>query len=231
MTSGAVELVIFDCDGVLLNTEEIASGACVEALARLGMHLTLHEYAARYSGRPVAEAWRQVEADYGRALPAGFRQTVDAEVNSRFRDAIAPIEGVRELLDWHTKNQLARRCVASSTNLPDLEANLAQAGLSKFFAPSIFSVAQVRRGKPAPDVFLFAASQMGADPARCLVIEDSIAGVSAARRAGMRVIGFSGGAHTTSGHDARLLEHGAATVVATMADLRELLQSSTTSRR
>ena len=219
MSGVAFDLVIFDCDGVLINSEEIASGVCVEALAELGMNLTLQQYAARYSGRPVADAWRQVETDHGKPLPEGFREKVDAEVLRRFSLSLEPIEGVVETLSA----MRLPRCVASSTTLHLLKSNLVQVGLSPFFDPSIFSVSQVRRGKPAPDVFLFAASQMGADPHRCLVIEDSAAGVAAARRAGMQAIGFSGGGHTAPDHAERLNREGASRVVGDLRDLAPLL--------
>jgi HAD superfamily hydrolase (TIGR01509 family) len=214
-----IDLVIFDCDGVLLNTEEIASAVCVEALADLGMHLTLHQYAARYSGRPVADAWRQVESDLGKPLPEGFRERVDAKVLQRFSEALEPIDGVVDLLSA----MRGPRCVASSTTLDLLRQNLARARIVDHFAPSIFSVSQVKRGKPAPDVFLFAASQMGADPHRCLVIEDSAAGVAAGKRAGMHVIGFSGGGHATDDHAERLTGQGAGRVVRHMRELHGLL--------
>lgn len=210
-----VDLVIFDCDGVLINSEELASAVCAEALAELGMQLTLQQYAARYSGRPVADAWWQVEADYKQPLPEGFREKVDAEVLRRFSLHLEPLDGVHEVLS----NMALPRCVASSTSLHHLTSNLAQVGLGRYFEPSIFSVSQVKRGKPAPDVFLYAASQMGADPHRCLVIEDSQAGITAARRAGMRVIGFSGGGHTAPDHAERLTAAGAMRVVRTMSEL------------
>ena len=209
------ELVIFDCDGVLINTEEIASAACVEALAELGMCLSLHQYAARYSGRPVADAWLQVEADHGAPLPQGFRERVDAQVLKRFSELLEPIDGVAELV----ASLQTAKCVASSTQLPLLHQNLTQAGLAQYFPSAIFSASQVRRGKPAPDVFLFAASQMGADPAHCLVVEDSAAGVQAARRAGMSVIGFSGGGHTAHDHAERLQAAGAFSVIKSMHEL------------
>ena len=219
MSGVAFDLVIFDCDGVLINSEEIASGVCVEALAQLGMHLTLQQYAARYSGRPVADAWRQVETDHGKPLPDSFREKVDTEVLRRFSVSLEPMEGVVDVL---TALRLPR-CVASSTTLHLLKSNLVQVGLSPFFDPSVFSVSQVKRGKPAPDVFLFAASQMGADPHRCIVIEDSAAGVAAARRAGMRAIGFSGGGHTAPDHAERLTAEGASEVVRAMRELAPLL--------
>ena len=115
------------------------------------------------------------------------------------------------------------RCVASSTGLPLLRQNLDRTGLLPFFDPGVFSVTQVKRGKPAPDVFLYAASQMGADPSRCIVVEDSLAGVTAARRAGMDVIGFMGGGHSSPALRATLMQAGARRIAASAAELAPLL--------
>jgi HAD superfamily hydrolase (TIGR01509 family) len=216
MTLPHFDLVIFDCDGVLINSEELASEICIEAVKEVGLNLTMHEYADRYAGNPVAEIWRMVERDAGRSLPEGFQGRVDEMVFRRFSTDLAVIEGVVELLEAarHPK------CVASSTQLPRLRQNLGKVGLLDHFDPHIFSGSQVKRGKPAPDVFLYAASQMGADPAHCLVIEDSLTGVTAARRAGMNVIGFCGGGHASPGLEKRLRDAGAIDVVRSMHDIR-----------
>jgi HAD superfamily hydrolase (TIGR01509 family) len=219
-TAHGFDLVIFDCDGVLINSEEIASQVCAEAVVELGMTMTAHDYASRYAGMPVAEAWLRVEQDSGAPLPTGFREKVDAEVRRRFELELAPIDGMVDVL----RSSPHPRCVASSTRLPLLEKNLSQTGLIDFFAPGVFSVTQVKRGKPAPDVFLYAASQMGADPSRCIVVEDSIAGVTAAFRAGMQVIGFMGGGHSTPSLRASLEQAGAGQIAATAADLRRILK-------
>lgn len=213
------DLVIFDCDGVLINSEELASEICIEAVKEVGLNLTMHEYADRYAGNPVAEIWRMVERDAGRSLPDGFQGRVDEMVFRRFSTELATITGVVEVLEA-LKNP---RCVASSTQLPRLRENLGKVGLLDHFDPHVFSGSQVKRGKPAPDVFLYAASQMGADPAHCLVIEDSLTGVTAARRAGMNVVGFCGGGHASPGLQKRLHEAGAVKVVGSMAEIGELL--------
>jgi len=197
---------------VLINSEELASETCVEAVRELGLHLTPHQYADRYAGHPVNEIWRRVEEDSGRALPEGFRERVDLAVRSRFETELQAIAGVADLLSELNHP----RCVASSSHLNLLQANLARTGLIDHFDPHIFSGSQVKRGKPAPDVFLYAASQMGADPYRCLVIEDSMAGVTAARRAGMHAIGFAGGGHASEVLHERLLAAGAREVFGSM---------------
>jgi len=209
------ELIIFDCDGVLINSEELASEVCVTAVAELGLHLTPQQYADRYAGNPVAEIWKRVAHDIGRELPEGFRERVDQLVRKRFETELSPIEGVADVLTALDHP----RCVASSTQLPLLKANLERVGLIQHFDPHVFSGSQVKRGKPAPDVFLYAASQMGADPAHCLVIEDSLAGVTAARRAGMHVIGFTGGGHISHDLDSRLKTAGAFDTFKSMHDL------------
>ncbi len=211
------DLIIFDCDGVLINSEELASEICIEAVKEVGLNLTLHEYADRYAGNPVAEIWRMVERDAGKPLPEGFQGRVDQMVFKRFSTELAPIHGVVDVLEASRHP----RCVASSTQLPRLRENLGQVGLLDHFDPHVFSGSQVKRGKPAPDVFLYAASQMGCDPAHCLVIEDSLTGVTAARRAGMNVIGFAGGGHVSPGLEKRLREAGAIDVVRTMREVGE----------
>lgn len=217
MSRPTFNLVIFDCDGVLINSEQLASEICIEAVKEVGLDLTMHEYADRYAGHPVAEIWRMVERDAGRPLPPGFQGRVDEMVVRRFSADLAPIPGVVDVL------QASRhpRCVASSTQLPRLRANLGQVGLLDHFDPHVFSGSQVKRGKPAPDVFLYAASQMGADPAHCLVIEDSLTGVTAARRAGMHVVGFCGGGHASPGLARRLRDAGALDVVHSMTEVAE----------
>lgn len=213
------DLVIFDCDGVLINSEEIASHVCAEAVAELGLIMTPYDYASRYAGMPVAEAWRRVEADSGRPLPEGFRDRVDTEIRRRFDIELAAIDGMADVL----RESPHPRCVASSTRLPLLQKNLTKTGLIDFFAPGVFSVTQVKRGKPAPDVFLYAASQMGADPSRCIVVEDSVAGVTAGRRAGMEVIGFMGGGHSSPSIKASLEQAGARRIAANAGVLRSFL--------
>ncbi len=215
----SVQLVIFDCDGVLIDSETIANQVCVEHVSRLGLHMTMQEFAAEYSGSPVRDIWRRVEERIGATISDAFRKQVDDEVHRRFESDLKEMEGVFDVL-----NQiLVPKCVASSTGLVKLKKNLTQVGLHESFDPGIFSASQVARGKPSPDVFMFAASQMGADPGHCLVIEDSVAGVKAARRAGMRVIGFSGGGHTLGDHDRKLLDVGAEHVVSSMKALNSSL--------
>lgn len=219
MSAHKYDLVIFDCDGVLINSEELASEICIEAVKEVGLSLTMHEYADRYAGNPVAEIWKMVERDAGRPLPEGFQGRVDKMVFARFSTELAVIHGVVDVLEAIRQP----RCVASSTQLPRLKENLGKVGLLEHFDPHVFSGSQVKRGKPAPDVFLYAASQMGADPGQCIVIEDSLTGVTAARRAGMNVIGFCGGGHASPGLRQRLRDAGALHVAETMQEIGEII--------
>jgi HAD superfamily hydrolase (TIGR01509 family) len=218
-------LIIYDCDGTLIDSETIAGQVVHRAIAGFGLPYTLNDYNAAFTGVPAARSWDMLEEEYGQPFPAGTRDRVDAEIHRRFAEELTLVAGVRaavEALDLP-------RCVASSTGMPVLRRNMAHVGLMDLFDPHIFSATQVKRGKPAPDVFLYAASQMGHDPSECIVIEDSVNGVKAARRAGMRVLGFTGAGHAFDGLADRLMAAGAVQVVPHMDDLpstiRQLLST------
>lgn len=215
-------LVIFDCDGTLIDSEVIATSIDAEAMTRLGMTISPLEFATRFTGTPHREMWRLIEIDYGRPLPAGFLEDLHEISLKRFAAELRVIEGVHDAVAAVDALGVPR-CIASSTGLESLRRNLGTTGLIDVFDPHVFSASQCRRGKPAPDVFLYAASQMGSDPADCLVVEDSVNGVRAARRAGMPVIGFTGGGHVDEGLGARLLDAGAAVVLSGMADLPRIV--------
>lgn len=212
-------LTIFDCDGTLIDSEGIASSVCAEALSALGVPYSTAMFAERYAGMPARATWDHIRATYNVAFPDGFNDAINREIHRRLDAEVLAVEGARAAVAAVE----GPRCVASSTGLVQLRRNLTTAGLIDLFGDHVFSVSQVRRGKPAPDVFLYAASQMGADPAETIVIEDTVAGVTAARRAGMRVIGFTGANHGGPGLDDRLRSAGAIAIVAAMAELPPLL--------
>jgi HAD superfamily hydrolase (TIGR01509 family) len=213
------DLVIFDCDGVLIDSELI--GVRVEAaeLARIGIEVAESEILTRYVGMSAAAMFRALETEHGRALPEDFGALLQARIDAAFERELQAIPGIHETLD----RLQAAICVASSSTLARLRHSLGLTGLYARFAPNVFSAEQVANGKPAPDLFLHAAARMGCPPARCLVIEDSISGVRGAVAAGMRVWGFIGGGHCANGHDGRLRDAGAETVFGHMADLPALL--------
>ncbi|MFF4329079.1 HAD family hydrolase [Streptomyces sp. NPDC001591] len=209
-----IELVIFDCDGVLVDSERIAARVQVALGAELGWPITEDEVVDRFIGRSHAAIREQVAAQLGEDMAATWserfeqlhREAVDAE--------IAPVEGLPEALDALT----LPTCVASSGSHAKMRHTLGRTGLYERFAGRIFSAAEVAHGKPAPDLFLHAARQMGADPATCLVIEDSQPGVHAARAAGMRSFGYAGGLTP-----AERLEGPGTTVFSDMRELPKLI--------
>jgi HAD superfamily hydrolase (TIGR01509 family) len=186
--SGATRLVIFDCDGVLVDSEPIAVRVETGILNRLGMPLSESEVVRRFVGRPPSVMRAAVEDHVGHPLPAEWLREWRELYDTAYDRELGPIDGIEEALDQIT----LPNCVASSSEPGPLRHKLQLAGLYDRFAGRIFSASQVQHGKPAPDLFLFAAAEMGADPAECVVVEDSQAGVQAARAAGMDVLAYAG---------------------------------------
>lgn len=213
--------ILYDCDGTLIDSEHIAGSVCAAALTSIGYPITMEAFNARFNGVPVAETWAILRSEIAEPLPPGFNDAINAEIQRRMAIELRPVPGAEEAIRMIGGN----RAVASSTSLEPLWRNLRKTGLAGLFEPHIYSATQVRRGKPAPDVFLFAASQIGVDPAHAVVIEDSVAGVTAARRAGMPVIGFSGASHGLPGLNERLGQAGAALVIQHMADLPDAVET------
>ena len=214
-SAGAFDLVIFDCDGVLVDSEVIACEAVSAALAAIGHALSADAVAERFVGMSNKDMYAVLERDRGAPLPTDFDAAMNRIAAERFAQELQPMAGLELAL-----SQLAqRRCVASSSTPAQLARKLDWTGLSRWFDGAVFSAAQVARGKPAPDIFLHAAERMGVAPAQSLVIEDSAPGIVAAKAAGMIAVGFTGGAHCRPGHADRLTAAGADLV---FADMREL---------
>ena len=213
--NATVDLVIFDCDGVLVDSEVISCRAHAETLTRHGYTITSDQVLQRFLGRSMRQATLEIEAELGRSLPEDFHTQVYAEIFRSFAESLEATPHINEVLAAITRPV----CVASSGPPEKISASLNRVGLYDRFAPHIFSAVQVRKGKPAPDLFLFAAEQMRTSPKRCLVIEDSVAGVTGARAAGMTVLGFHGGSHCPPGHAGMLRTAGA---TATFDDMRQL---------
>jgi len=211
----AIDLVIFDCDGVLVDSEVISCRAHAETLTRHGYPITAEQVLQRFLGVSDREARLIVETEMRRALPDDFEIEMKQAALQLYADHLHLIPHVAETVAAIG----LPKCVASSGTPEKIRHGLTRAGLYDRLAPNIFSAVQVKRGKPAPDLFLFAAEQMGAAPARCMVIEDSVAGVTAARAAGMTVLGFCGGSHCRDGHAATLRAAGAH---GTFDDMRQL---------
>ena len=215
MIASRFELVIFDCDGVLVDSEPIINQAHAHVLTACGYPINEQDLVERFCGMSDPEMLDIIEREWGRALPTSYAERVGLMIEAGFRQSLAPIEGVAEALDSLT----LPICVASSSSLEQIRQKLKITALLGRFGERLFSATMVARGKPAPDLFLYAAERLATAPDRCLVIEDSPAGIDAARAAGMTAIGFCGGSHCGPEHRARLQEHGAALVVDDMHEL------------
>ena len=208
--SNPIRLVIFDCDGVLVDSERVAVRIDVVMLAELGWVMTEAEVVERFMGRTDEYMVSQIEAHLGRPLPANWEEPFQRLYREAFEAGLQPVPGILEVLDEIP----TPTCVASSCTHERLRYTLGLTGLYTRFVGRIFSAGDVAQGKPAPDLFLHAANRMGADPSECAVVEDSRYGIEAARAAGMRAFGYAGG--LTPRH--RL--EGIGTVV--FQDMREL---------
>ncbi len=216
--SGAA-LVIFDCDGVLIDSEIIACRVETRGLRRLGIEMSEAEVSRRFTGVRAQEMYQIISDEFGVDIPPDHKDHVKAEIRACFDGELRAVAGTHELLD-----RLATpRCVASSSDPDWLRQALILVDLHHRLADAIFSGRMVEHGKPAPDLFLLAAERMDVAPADCVVVEDSIAGVQAGVAAGMRVLGFTGGTHCAPEHGARLAGEGAEVVFADMAGLAERL--------
>ncbi len=210
-------LIIFDCDGVLVDSEIIASEVNLEIVKDLGMDLTLDELSQRYSGLTADNIFAQVAEELNKPLPQDIAERSDKMLDEALRQSLQAVEGVHEMLDV-MEDAL---CICSNSTTPRLEQNLKLTNLLDRFQPHIFSAVEVRQNlpKPSPDVFLHAAETLGATPAQSIVIEDSSHGVEGAVAAGMRVIGFVGASHSYVGHSEKLMDAGAETTVSKLSDV------------
>jgi D-ribulokinase len=214
------DVVIFDCDGVLVDSEVIALAVTRRMLGEAGLRLSDEETRERFLGMRQDSGLRRVEAELGTPLPKAFPSDLSREILATFERELKGVEGVRQAV----MGLRARVCVASSSAPERLRFALRVTDYETLFAPNIFSAAEVSRGKPHPDLFLYAARAMGASPRDCLVIEDSVAGVMAARAAGMTVFGFVGGSHFSGPEQAaELTAAGADLIFDDMARLPEIL--------
>ncbi len=215
------EAVVFDCDGVLIDSEMIAARASADELTRLGFPITVEQCIQRFTGRPDREMKAELEEEFGRPIPKAYDENVHARISEAYVTELKILPGLKDALATITEPI----CVASSSMPDKIRLGLESVGIYDRFAPNIVSASMVARGKPEPDVFIFAAGWLRVSPKRCLVIEDSVAGVRAAVRAGMMVLGFGGGSHFGPGDKARLLEAGAFQVIDSMDALPGVLRS------
>ncbi len=208
------DLIIFDCDGVLVDSEVLSCRCLSKVLASYGIDLGLDQALDLFLGRSMTAVVEHYAA-LGRPIPEQFSAELTAGVRAAFTSALGPIEGVSSVLE----GLQIPHCVASSSDVDRVSLSLSLTGLAPHFDNRLYTSQMVERGKPAPDLFLHAAERMQADPRRTLVIEDSISGVEAGKAAGMTVWGFVGGSHYQSRDGKAILrEAGADRVFGRMAD-------------
>lgn len=215
-------LVIFDCDGVLVDSEAISVEVLLDVLAEAGCPMTAEEGYRRFLGRSIASIVRTLSEEEGLTLTDAHLQSIRARLRQRFTEDLRPIPGVAE-----TVPRLGLPvCVASSSQPDRIRHSLELTGLWPLFAPHVFSATEVARGKPAPDLFLHAARTMEVAPAECVVVEDSPAGIRAAQAAGMAVVGFTGGSHTVpAGLKESIAALAPSAIIGDMTDLTRTIEA------
>jgi HAD superfamily hydrolase (TIGR01509 family) len=215
-----VTLLIFDCDGVLVDSELIALEILADMLAELGWRMTPAECRARFMGKATRDVLNEIEAGLGRPVPADFGEEMKTKLFARLRRELQPVRDIRDVV----AGLAYPVCVASSSQPERIALSLEVTGLAPLFEGRVFSAAEVEHGKPAPDLFLHVAARMEVAPREAIVIEDSPVGVIAARRAGMGVIGFAGGSHADPTLTSLLGGAGAQEVLTQMKDLPEAIE-------
>ncbi len=194
------ELVIFDCDGVLVDSEPLANRVLSECFQAAGFPISYETCVAEMVGLPLPRCFELATEWHGKAVPDDFFDTVQDRTYEAIRRELQPVPGIRDAIEAIP----LPRCVASSSELDKIALSLKQTGLLSMFGENYYSAEQVARGKPFPDLFLFAAKQMGFEARDCMVIEDSFYGARAATAAGMDVLGYTG-----SGFSQQLADEGA----------------------
>jgi len=211
------DLIIFDCDGVLVDSEIIAAQVESNLLTEAGYPISVEEMGERFAGMTWRNILLQIEQEADIPLSASLLDKSEKLLDARLARDVKVIEGVKFALARLT----TQRCICSNSSSARLEMMLTKVGLKPYFDGHVYSAKDLGpdRVKPKPDIFLHGAKQFGVAPERCVVIEDSSHGVHGARAAGMRVIGFTGASHTYPSHADRLTDAGAETVISRMADL------------
>jgi HAD superfamily hydrolase (TIGR01509 family) len=208
-------ILIFDCDGVLVDSEPLACSALAELMTTLGHAMTTEEAVRAFAGCSVNDVLTRAEDLLSRPVPQAIGEQAAIALLARLRRELKAVAGVKEAIAALPY----RRCVASSSRPDRLMLSLEVTGLAPLFGSDVFSAAQVANGKPAPDLFLLAARSLGEPPSSCIVIEDSVLGVEAARAADMAVIGFAGASHASDDLAQRLAAAGADAIVRSMTEM------------
>lgn len=213
-----VSAIIFDCDGVLVDSEVLALEIEIAVLAEAGLHYEREEFTRRFTGMSMPKFYAELEADGLARLGRSIQDVIQGPMHARYVEAfdtrLTEIAGALAAIAAVTH----LKAVASSSPRDTLEKKLRKVGHWSHFDPHIYSADHVKEAKPAPDLFLLAAKELGVAPDACLVIEDSVNGVTAAKAAGMRCWGFTGGGHMSGAAGQRLLQTGAERLISDWAE-------------
>lgn len=214
-------LIIFDCDGVLIDSEIIATRVEVEFLAENGHTIDPIEHSKRFTGLNFSQSLKIIEQETGRYFPDDICDKVEAEIENRLWRDVKALPGADDILDVLDQP----RCICSNSSDQRLKMALTKTGLWDRFRPYVFSALSLpdMKVKPAPDIYLHAAKVFEVEPRQCVVIEDSAHGVSGAVAAGMRVIGYIGGSHTYPGHGEQLMDAGAETIIRHLREISQIV--------
>jgi len=216
-------LIIFDCDGVLVDSEILAKQAEIAVYAEQGFETSLEAFSERFSGMTGEEIMREIADELETGLPRSLHDDIQTRIDDKLANELQAISGVHRMLD-RLDNP---RCICSNSSMERLTISLKRTDLFDRFRPYIFSATEVgnKEPKPSANVFLHAAEMLGSDPAQTIVLEDSFHGVAGAVAAGMRVVGFTGGSHTYPTHAERLMEAGAETTINMLSDFPAVVEA------
>jgi HAD superfamily hydrolase (TIGR01509 family) len=220
-SSARYRAIIFDFDGVLADSELLSNSVIAEVVSELGVPTTVDDAYQTYMGKRLSDVIETIARVTGRQLPDDFSDSYQRRTFDAFRARLKPIDGAREFVTAWCK---VPNCIASSSSPERLALSLDVLNMTALFEGRVFSASNVARGKPHPDIFLYAAAQLGVQPSECIVIEDSVGGVTAARAAGSTAIGLTAASHIQPGFEARLRQAGADYVVASFAELDQLIR-------
>lgn len=213
--------LICDCDGVLVDSEVIADHVLFDTLTQTFPGFDFRAAVKSAFGQQTSRFLADVAARFELTMPADFLDTIEHNVEIALAASLSPINGVRDAL----RRIPLPAAVVSNSHMARVQASVRRAGLDTIFGPRVFSAEQVERPKPYPDVYLYAARQLGVEPQRCVVVEDSIAGLNAARAAGMKTIAFVGASHIPAGYADVLREMGITRIIDRMELLPELVEA------
>jgi HAD superfamily hydrolase (TIGR01509 family) len=216
-----IKCIIFDCDGVLVDSEEIGNKVLLSMTKEFGLGMTMKEAIMNFSGRSLKDCFQQIENRINQKLPTDFEKEYRKQSSEAFKTELKPVKGVKQFIDSLSISY----CVASSGPVEKIKSNLTITGLADNFGQNIFSSYQINSWKPDPEIFLFASKEMGYSPNECIVIEDSKSGVISAIKGGFKVYGFA------NANNSQVLQDEGAIVFYSFDELHKLLYTEKNASR